>query len=320
MSELNASEPPDLYGYVLKDGKDVDSPISTGAVLVRGIDFTSSPKATKRITCVECLLIDNVLRPIDGDPWRYFQDFREFEKFLSAPSPSGLQWIAGVDFPIGFPLRFVENMDWPRSWVDYIDMQVAPLSRKGWRDILHNYKRPRPKGDKEHLRRTDKLAGSVSAQKHHGVPVAMMFLEGAPLLRKAGVLIPGLQQGCPERVVVEAYPGVAVRNLLGKKPSYKNDTKSKQTPDQLLARKEILHALTGGGSAELYGVEVQETKDHGALIWDRTGDHLDALLCAVQAAWAWRNGPPNFGIPAPICPTEGSIADPACAIGLGELN
>ena len=240
--------------------------------------------------------------------------------FLSAPSPSGLQWIAGVDFPIGLPLRFIENMDWPRNWVDYIDTQVAPLSRKGWRDILDNYKRPRPYGDKEHLRRTDEFAGSVSAQKQYGVPVAMMFLEGAPLLRKAGVLIPGLQQGCPERVVVEAYPGVAVRNLLVKRPSYKNDTKSKQTPELLLARRAIMEALLERGLAEPYGVEVQGTQDQEVLIEDATGDHLDALLCAVQAAWASRNGPPNFGLPAPICPTEGCIADPACATGLGELN
>ena len=38
--------------------------------------------------------------------------------------------------------------------------------------------------------------------------------------------------------------------------------------------------------------------------------HLDALLCCVQAGWAWRSGPPNFGLPTPICPTEGWIADP----------
>ena len=320
MNELNTSQPKDRYGRAPNNGHDMDIPTTTNAVLIRGIDFTSRPTAQKPIVCVECWLIDNVLRPIDGNPWHYFQDFNEFEMFLSAPSPTGLQWIAGVDFPIGLPLRFIENMDWPRNWVDYIDMQVAPLSRQGWRDTLDNYKRPRPYGDREHLRRTDEFAGSVSAQKQYGVPVAMMFLEGAPLLRKAGVMIPGLHQGCPERVVVEAYPGVAVRNLLGEKVSYKSDVKRNQTRARLSARRDILDALLEKGLAEPYGVEVQGTEDHGVLIEDATGDHLDALLCAVQAAWAWRNGPPNFGLLAPVCPTEGCIADPTCARGHGELN
>lgn len=308
------------YDRAPNNRHDMNISTITNDVLIRGIDFTSRPTTKKPIICVECRLIDNVLRPIYSDPWHYFQDFDDFEVFLSGPSPSGLKWISGVDFPIGLPLKFIDNMDWPRNWVDYIDMQVAPLSRKEWRDTLDNYKGPRPYGDREHLRRTDELAGSVSPQKQYGVPVAMMFFEGAPLLRKAGVMIPGLQQGCPERVVVEAYPGVAMRNLLEKRVSYKSDARGNQTRALSSARRDILNALTGGGSAKLYGIEVQGTKDHGVLIEDATGDHLDALLCAVQAAWAWRNGPPNFGLPTPVCPTEGCIADPTCARGLGELD
>ena len=310
MNEPDTFLPKARYDCTPNNGHDMNIPTTTNAVLIRGIDFTSRPTAKKPIVCIECWLVDNVLRPVDANPWHYFQDFNEFETFLSAPSPSGLQWIAGVDFPIGLPLRFIENMDWPRNWVDYIDIQVAPLSRQGWRDALDNYKHPRRYGDREHLRRTDEFAGSVSAQKQYGVPVALMFLEGAPLLRKAGVAIPGLQQGCPDRVVVEAYPGVAVRNLLGEKISYKSDVKRSQTRARLEARRAILDALAERDLAELYWIDVQGTEDHEVLIEDATGDHLDALLCAIQAAWAWRNGPPNFGLPAPICPTEGCIADP----------
>ena len=44
---------------------------------------------------------------------------------------------------------------------------------------------------------------------------------------------------------------------------------------------------------------------------DLTGDSLDALLCAIQAAWAWRNRRQLFGLPrAGIDPCEGWIADP----------
>jgi hypothetical protein len=43
----------------------------------------------------------------------------------------------------------------------------------------------------------------------------------------------------PQRTVVEAYPGVLARSLIGNRP-YKTDTKSKQTQEQLIARKDIL--------------------------------------------------------------------------------
>jgi hypothetical protein len=129
-------------------------------------------------------------------------------------------------------------------------------------------------------------------------------------------MIPGLQDGCPERLVVEAYPGVAVRNLAGRKLSYKTDSKGKQTEasklilkNHLKARKHILKKLVDGTAEKVYGIQVQDLSDpHFAK--DPTGDRLDALLCSVQAAWAWRSGAPNFGLPTPICPTEGWIADP----------
>ena len=64
----------------------------------------------------------------------------------------------------------------------YIHQNVKPLNRKGWRKTLEDYKRPRQAGDKEHLRSTDRVAGSVSPQKLYGVPVGLMFFEGTPRL------------------------------------------------------------------------------------------------------------------------------------------
>ena len=191
--------------------------------------------------------------------------------------------------------------------------EVGRLTRDGWRKKLDDYKAPRADGDKEHLRVTDAIAGSLSPQKQYGVPVALMFYEGAPRLLGAGVKIPGLREGCPERVVVEAYPGVLVRNLLGEKPSYKTDTKGKETSAQLEARRAILNALVNTGPSAPYFIEVQGIEGQEVLVNDATGDHLDALLCAVQAAWAWRRYGPGFDFSAVsgICRTEGWIADPA---------
>ena len=56
-----------------------------------------------------------------------------------------------------------------------------------------------------------------------------------------------------------------------------------------------------------YGVTV--VADDAELVDDPTGDSLDALLCAVQAAWVWRNRAKLFGSPR-IDRKGGWIADP----------
>jgi hypothetical protein len=45
---------------------------------------------------------------------------------------------------------------------------------------------------------------------------------------------------------------------------------------------------------------------------DPTGDQLDALLCAIQATWAWTNRHDGYGAPDAVDPLEGWIADPLC--------
>ena len=153
----------------------------------------------------------------------------------------------------------------------------------------------------------DTKAGSISPQKLDGSPVGLMFFEGAPRLLKAGVIIPGLQQGDPQRIVVEAYPGVLARSLIGRR-SYKQDTKSKQTQVQHEARKELLEKITGRGILSTHGLVVTAPR---TLADDPGADHLDALLCAVQAGWAWLQRDNNFGVSGQIDSLEGWIADPS---------
>ena len=47
------------------------------------------------------------------------------------------------------------------------------------------------------------------------------------------------------------------------------------------------------------------------LLDDPTGDRLDALLCAIQAAWAWGQRKSDFGTPNDLDTLEGWIADPS---------
>jgi hypothetical protein len=270
---------------------------------VYGIDFTSRPTGRKPITCLECVLEGNRLRAGELTAW---QDFDGFEAALRNPGP----WIAGIDFPFGQARRFIDTIGWPDTWQGYVDY-VRTLSREEFRAALDDYRASRPPGDKEHRRATDRAAGSISPQKLYGTPVGLMFFEGAPRLIAAGVTIPGLQAGAPERIVVEAYPGVLSRTLIGRR-GYKQDTRSKQTDDQAEARRELIRRIADGALGPVYGLTVDAP---AGLTEDPSGDRLDALLCAIQAAWAWTRRDQGFGRPAHIDLVEGWIADPTSAGG-----
>ncbi len=265
---------------------------------IYGIDFTSRPRRNKPITCLSCVLEGNRLHASDLSEW---QNFEAFEVALEKPGP----WIAGIDFPFGQSRTFIENIGWPTTWQGYVSY-VKTLDRKGFRGALDNYRANRPASDKEHRRKTDIAAGSISPQKLYGTPVGLMFFEGAPRLLDTGVTIPGLQQGDPDRIVVEAYPGVLARHLIGRR-SYKQDTKTKQTQEQYDARKDILRKIKNDGVLASHGIRIDAPDK---LADDPGADHLDALLCAIQAAWAWKQRDHRFGVPNATDPLEGWIADP----------
>jgi hypothetical protein len=266
---------------------------------VIGIDFTSSPSCRKPLTCMHCRLDGNILRAHSLEKW---PDFGLFEDALKKPGP----WIAGIDFPFGQSRIFIENIGWPVDWAAYV-AHAGSLGRQGFRDALGDYRRPRLFGDKEHRRKTDIAASSISPQKLYGVPVGLMFFEGAPRLVKSGVTIPGLQAGDPQRIVVEAYPGVLARQLVAR-DGYKNDTARKQTEIQHQIRVAMLDHILSGRLEASFGLRVEASKN---LADDPTGDQLDALLCAIQAAWAWTMRDHGYGAPRDADALEGWIVDPS---------
>lgn len=267
---------------------------------VIGIDLTSRPGRRKPITALHCTLADGVLRPFEAEAWSSFQDF---EAALTRPGP----WIAGMDFPFGQARRFIETIGWPTSWAAYVE-HAAVLGRRGFRQELDAYRADRARGDREHRRATDVAAGSVSPQKLYGVPVGLMFFEGAPRLLRSGVTIPHMLDGDPERIVVEAYPGCLARRFIARR-SYKHDTRARQTEDQALARADLLAALRTDARGA-YGFDIEPSTFEAEMHEDPTGDRLDALLCAIQAAWAWTQRNDGFGAPKPVDTLEGWIADP----------
>ena len=269
---------------------------------VYGIDFTSRPSRSKAITCATCELDGNRLVV---DYLQRLESLGAFDAFLDSPGP----WIVGIDFPFGQPRRLVENLHWPGSWAEYV-AQAAGLSRQGFRGVLEDYKRHRPKGDREHLRLVDYLTGAQSPSKLYGVPVALMFYEGAPrLLRSAASVIP-VRPNADDRIVVEAYPAMVARALVGKeryKPAERGDIQAAAQD----ARDRIVQKLSDGSLFAKYRLSVELRASLSRVcIDDADGDSLDAVLAAVQAAWSWVRRDDAYGVPQDCDPVEGWIVDP----------
>jgi len=138
-----------------------------------------------------------------------------------------------------------------------------------------------------------------------------MLHAGVPRLLAAGVTLPGLHTADPNRVALEAYPGLLARSVLGNTP-YKSDDKARQTPERLIARKTLVNALESGLAPLLQTAQLRLKLSHAqrdALADDPSGDSLDAVLCLLQAAWALvqhQAGQPCWGLP-PFDPLEGWI-------------
>lgn len=263
---------------------------------VCGVDFTSRPRAGKPITAATGRLSTRgyALQGLEE-----LGDWPDFEDWLARPGP----WIGGFDFPFGLPREAVTDLGWPRNWPDLV-RHCRALGRAAFRAALDRYRESRPAGNRYAHRAADRPAGSHSPLKLVNPPVGLMFLEGAPRLLDAGVSLPGLHAADPQRIGLEAYPGYIARQIVSR--SYKNDARAMQTPERRTARREIVAALTS--AANPFGFPLIATPDLAAtLVADGSGDRLDAVLCAMQAAWAWHRRDENFGMPDGVDGLEGWI-------------
>jgi hypothetical protein len=112
-------------------------------------------------------------------------------------------------------------------------------------------------------------------------------------------------------VVVEAYPALVARRWIGRR-SYKSDAPHRQTRTRERAREDILAALMSARLADSYGFRLVLCDVMAqTMVEDGTGDMLDALMCAVQAAWAHTQRGNGYGIPVWADALEGWIVDPA---------
>ena len=263
-----------------------------------GCDFSSSP--TRRKPIVMALGSERQGRVV-LERLERLESLDEFAHWLSQPRA----WLCAFDFPFGLPRELVTHLGWPMVWPELIT-HYASLSRPQIRDIFAAFCNARPVGGKFAHRLTDIPAGASPSMKWVNPPVAWMLHAGAPRLLQAGVHLPGLQDGDRQRVALEGYPGLLARELLGQR-SYKSDDRAKQTPERLIARKDLITGLENGQTRLKLRLKLSHAQ-RDQLTDDASGDSLDAVLCLLQAAWAAGQGAPRFGLPAKMDALEGWIA------------
>lgn len=272
--------------------------------LLVGCDFSSSPTRRKQI--VLALGAQDRGRVVLQSLER-LDSLDAFSAWLAVPR----SWIGGFDLPFGLPRELVTTLGWPVAW-EACMRHFASLSRAEIRTTFAAFCAGRPVGGKFAHRATDGPAGSSPSMKWVNPPVAYMLHAGVPRLLDAGVYLPGLQPAAPPgpalRVGLEAYPGLLAREVLGAR-SYKSDDAAKQTPERLIARKDLVTALEMGHTRLRVRLKLSHAQ-RDAVVADASGDALDAVLCLLQAAWAEQQsqaGHACYGLPADLDPLEGWI-------------
>ena len=275
----------------------------SAAPLLIGCDFSSSPSKRKPVVLA---LGHAKAGRVQLQSLERFDTLSAFADWLQQPQA----WVGGFDLPFGLPRELVETLNWPRDWLPCMQ-HYAALSRAEIRETFKAFCDARPVGGKFAHRATDTPAGSSPSMKWVNPPVAYMLHAGVPLLIEAGVTLPGLHAPAvltdAPRIALEAYPGLLARELIGN-TSYKSDDKAKQTPERLIARKQLLQTLEVGQTR--LGLRLKLTHaQHDTLVDDASADGLDAVLCMVQAAWAQAQhaaGHGQYGLPE-CDPLEGWI-------------
>ena len=274
-------------------------------VKVFGIDFTSAPTRRKPITVAEGTLGSDRRLVISVE--RRLDSFLALKDLLHAPGP----WIAGIDFPFGLPEEFIQKMGWPDQWPDYVAL-VENLGKDVFVQQVTNFRDSQPSGSKHLLRVCDRLAGGQSPLNTTNPPVGKMFCMGAPILLNSGASILPSRPTDSDQTVVEAYPKVVAQNFTGSQ-SYKG----KKDEGRASARQAIYEGITDPALSERYGFSCILPEYNPAD--DTDGDRIDAMLAAIQAAWAHTEWLAAKAVDfSDIAIREGWIADPAFPLRRAE--
>ncbi len=263
-------------------------------MMLAGADYTSAPRKRKPIAVCHAELGGaevHILR-LEDCP-----SHEEFERVLRGLS------LVGIDAPLGQPLAFLAAI-YPEAMTRAeVVAKLRDETMETWVEKCRSY-RGRD-GERELFRACDRRATACSPMKCFFIPVGRMFLRAVQSLENTGFVLAGLQDG--EKKAVEAYPTLAVENLTGQR-SYKTDDPRKDTEARREVRRQVVNALRSTEPLPGYGLKVKISEDILAgLADDSKADRLDAILAAIQTAWAATQ--PNFGVPVSVDPREGTIVD-----------
>jgi hypothetical protein len=277
--------------------EDVDIEAIVTQAELRGVDFSCAPSARKPITVARGRLVRGGVRLQRIDTLR---TLAAFEEMLAEPGP----WLGAFDFPFGLPRAFVDaHALGSRADAVIEAVHARCASRRAWQALIDGWGHTRPPGRRLLHRRTDGAVPGITSSsplQSRYVPVAFMWFEGFVRVVRSGVRVPWVGAGDGARIALEGYPGLLAFELAGRR-SYKNA----DAPDRRAAREAIVDALAAGRTR--LGLRLLlDAAQRELLVGDASGDHLDAVLCLMQAAWASTR--PNHGIPADIDPVEGWIA------------
>jgi hypothetical protein len=281
-------------------------------VWVAGVDFTSAPSAKKAISiafgryqagCLHLLALEACT------------NWPQFEAFLAHPAYNGqwCDWLA-LDFPFSLPWGFLTAVDWPTDW-DQVMTRLATMTKPQFESWIQTYCDAQPTGHKFHYRPTDRFTRSSSPMKLFYPPVGKMLFQGAVRLHHASHLSVLPFRPLPQATqCVEGYPALVARHgqqlltaLHGEKPTaYKTENRLKNTTH---TRQQLLTMVLTPQALAPYGITQLTLPPplHTLCLNDASGDRLDAVFCAIQAAWASQQ--PYGGIP--LAAQEGWIVDPS---------
>jgi hypothetical protein len=315
---------------------------------VYGLDFTSNPTRSKRLTLADCdldgdVLVVQHLHPLQS---KKAGDFTSFESWLSGSGEwtTNEEWVAGLDFPFGMAIEAIEHFGWcptgssTPSWEEYLGVLFQTKSQREFRELIEGWRhtsRKNDKGDFVRVRRsrlTDKLASSGTPMNFYPPVVCPMFFQGAKRLLDfaTGVsIVPVRPIAESTKQIVEAYPRLVSNTVIRSQDSYKEKSSKKHKDKNQQSvirqqdeharenrRKSIIQAFSDGAVQEQYGFEITLSEDlKNECVEDIDGDKIDSVLCAIQAAWACRHpnkGMPEFGLHVlrDRVRLEGWIADP----------
>jgi len=286
-----------------------------------GLDFTSAPARRKPLVLAVGEFSDLGLE-IEG--FELFVDYASLTSFVNVAGPV----VIGFDFPFSQAAKLVkdknpifQNLKWPVSWEGFVK-RFSAMSRKEFEATLEKYKLNRDDKDKHHKRVVDKMTSAQSPQTLYGTPVGKMFYEGSKIFIEYGYSVVPVRMNSSQVVAVEAYPGVFARDY-AKQQTYKAGKRKRDENEAALAREQaranVIKAMFQPSFEKVYGFQVYFGDSIREIaVKDDSGDSLDSLICAVQAAWAWTRRNDNFGLPGPdfidpdVLAFEGWIMDPHC--------